>query len=192
MHAILVRESGMNIHEVDYRDTIACSSTCPPILHYELYTFYNASKCCGPSWYIARVIPNHWRIQTAYSFLWPEAVGKGAVRGLLLFVELLSQWFCIIYYDGVNGCLLDMYNLNPASSCVAGYNRGGHSYHPRAFGQLSDIRFCFLHIFCVLSVWGLEEIKSCCFLMIALFISLSVQFTLSFFRVVVRTELMFG
>ena len=57
-----------------------------------------------------------------YSFLWPEAVGKGAVRSLLLFVELLSQWFCIIYYDGVNVFLLDMYNLNPASSCVTGYD----------------------------------------------------------------------
>ena len=154
----------MNIHEVDYRDTIACSSTCPPILHYKLYTFYNASKCCGPSWYIARVIPNHWRIQTAYSFLWPEAVGKGAVRGLLLFVELLSQWFCIIYYDSVNGSLLDMYNLNPASSCVTGYDRGGHSYHPRAFGQLSDIRFWFLCIFVSFLFGGWRKLKDAVFL----------------------------
>ena len=46
---------------------------------------------------------------------------------------LVYLYICIL---AIHCCGGHMYRLTPASSCVTGYNRGGHSYHPRAFGPL--------------------------------------------------------
>lgn len=96
--------SGMNIQLIG--DAIACSSICSPILHYKLYTFYNACKYYGLSRYIARVIFKSLEIQTVYSFLWPETVGCGAVvccclwsycpSGSVWFIMMVSIVLCWI------------------------------------------------------------------------------------------------